>query len=99
MPPKSLGNLLNPNDHGELGDIVRHAREMGQLLGALQRALAPDEAASVLAANIRDGGELVVLAASPAWAARLRFQADILVAAARTAGARVASCTVRVGHG
>ena len=96
MSIKSLENLLNPNDNGGLGDIVRHAREMGELVGALQRALPEEFAQHVLAANVRDDGELVVLTSSPAWAAKLRFEADALMCAARQSSAPVTACKVRV---
>ncbi len=99
MPLKSLENLLNPTDTEGLGDIVRRARDMGDLAATLQRSLPQDEAASIRSANIRDNGELVVFAASPAWAARLRFEADQLMAAARSTGAEVNACTVRVERG
>ena len=42
---------------------------MGALVATLQTALPDDMSQSVRAANIRDDGELVILAASPAWAA------------------------------
>lgn len=99
MSIKSLENLLNPNDNGGLGDIVRHARDMGELVGRLQKALPAEIGAQILAANIRDDGELVVLTSSPAWAAKLRFEADTLLDAARTTGADIESCTVRVSRG
>jgi hypothetical protein len=99
MSIKSLENLLNPNDNGGLGEIVRHARDMGELVNRLQRALPDDIGQQVLAANIRGDGELIVLTSSPAWAAKLRFEADALLAAARATGAEVASCTVRVSRG
>ena len=95
---KRLENLLNPNDDRGLGDIVRHAKDMGQLLQCLQRQLPEESAANVLSANIRDDGELVVLASSPAWAAKIRFEADSLMAAARQSGADVTSCKVRVSR-
>ena len=98
MSIKSLENLLNPNDDRGLGDIVRHAQDMGQLLQCLQRQLPEESAANVLSANIRDDGELVVLASSPAWAAKIRFEADSLMAAARQSGADVTSCKVRVSR-
>ena len=99
MPIKSLESLLKPNDNGGLGDIVRHAREMGELVGQLQRALPEEFAPQILAANIRDDGELVVLTSSPAWAAKLRFEADKLLEAARSADTKVESCSVRVSRG
>ena len=99
MPIKRLENLLNPNDDGGLGDIIRHAQDMGELVQSLQQQLPEETAANIIAANVRDDGELVVLASSPAWAAKLRFEADVLMAAARQSGAEVSSCKVRVSRG
>jgi hypothetical protein len=98
MSVKSLQDLLNLNENGGLGDIIQHARDMGELVALLQASLAKEEAQSVVAANIRDDGELVVLASSPAWAAKLRFEAESLMIAARQTGAEVTSCTVRVNR-
>ncbi|MDH3339178.1 MAG: DUF721 domain-containing protein [Gammaproteobacteria bacterium] len=99
MPIKRLQNLLNPNEDGDLGEIIRHAQDMGELVHMLQRSLPEDAAPSIKAANIRDNGELVILASSPAWAAKLRFETDKLVEAARAGGATVTTCTVRVDRG
>ena len=99
MPIKHLGNLLKPNKDGGLGDIIRHARDMGELVCALQRSLPADEAAAVIAANIRDDGELVILCSSSVWASRLRFETATLLRAARNTGAKADRCTVRVGRG
>jgi hypothetical protein len=96
MPIKSLQNLLNPNKDGGLGDIIRHARDMGELVHKLQQALPDDMTTSIQSANIRDNGELVILASTPAWAAKLRFEANRLMATARETGADVTSCVVRV---
>ena len=71
---------------------------MERLVEALRGALGPEEAAGIVAANIRDNGELVVLAESPAWAARLRFEKDRLIEAARETGAVVSGCKVRVSR-
>lgn len=98
MPLKSIENLLNDRDGGGLGDLVRHAREMGGLARSLQAALGGDAGASIRAANVRDDGTLVVLVCSSAWAARLRFETDKLMAAARDAGVVAASCKIRVSQ-
>lgn len=98
MPPKRLENLLNPSADGSLGEIVQRARDLDQLVDALRRVFPEEEAGGIRAANIRDNGELVVLAESPAWAARLRFETDRLIAAARDAGATVTGCKVRVSR-
>ena len=99
MPTKSLENLLNPNEDGDLGDVVRRAREMGELTERLRQSLPTDMADGIEAASIRDPGELVVLASSPAWAAKLRFETEKLQQAAERAGASVSHCTVRVSRG
>ena len=98
MAAKSLENLLNPSKDGDLADIVRRARRMDELTSALARALPPEEGASILAANVRDDGELVILCRSSAWASRLRFAADTLLTAARAHGAEASSCSVRVAR-
>ena len=99
MPIKPLANLLNPNNDGGLGDLIRHARDMGELVSAIQAVLPDPEAAAVIAANIRDDGELVILCSSSAWASRLRFETEAMLQAAKTTGAEVSRCNVRVGRG
>lgn len=98
MAAKSLENLLNPNNNGDLGSIIRRARELGELASALSRAVEPDEGAAIIAANVREDGELVVVCRSPAWASRLRFAADQLLEAARAQGANATHCTIRVAR-
>ena len=98
MPAKRLENLLNPNDSGDLAGLIRRARDLDRLTRALIDALPEDQAGSILAVNLRENAELVVLAASPAWAARLRFEEELLIDAARATGADVQSCQVRVSR-
>ena len=98
MAAKQLGNLLNPSNNGDLGDIVRRAREMGDLTGVLSGALPADHANAVVAANVRENGELVVIAASSAWASRLRYETDTLLEAARSAGVTASKCRIRVSQ-
>ena len=98
MTAKRLQNLLNPCENGDLGAIVRRARAVGDLTAALVRAVGPEDGISIVAANLRDDGELVVLCASPARAARLRFLDATLLEAARAHGADARRCTVRVAR-
>lgn len=98
MPAKPLGNLLNPIANGDLGDIVRRAREMGELTQTLARSLPADHAAAIVAANVRENGELIVIAASSAWASRLRYETETLLEAARSAGVTAQTCRVRVSQ-
>lgn len=99
MPVKSLEDLLKVSTDGDLGDLLRHARDMGDLVQLLQGALPPEQRSAISAANIRGDGELVVLASSSAWASRLRYETEILMDAARSTGKTVSSCSVRVSRG
>jgi len=96
MAQNDLKKLLNPNNDGELADVIRRAREMGELTHVLCARLPGEYAGAIAAANIRDDGSLVVIATSPAWASRLRYETDTLLAAARDAGRDVSQCRVRV---
>jgi hypothetical protein len=99
MPIEKLKHLLNFSNHGDLGDIVKRARKMGELTDIVARALPETDRASVIAANIRGDGELIVICASPAWASRLRFETDAMLKAAQNAGEKVHTCRVRVSQG
>ena len=98
MPPEQLKNLLKPCCDGDLGSIVERARALGELTDRLARALPGDCAGAIVAASLRESGELVVIAASSAWASRLRFETETLLAAARDTGLSPTSCRVRVAH-
>ena len=98
MPAKQLGSLLNPIADGDLGDIVRRARDLGELTEVLARALPDDHAGAIVAANVRENAELIVIAASSAWASRLRYETETLLEAARSAGVTVQTCRVRVSQ-
>ncbi len=94
-----LQKLLKAGKRGGLEKIVQRAQDMGDLTRRLKQALPPELADELKAANVREDGELVILCHSSAWAARLRFESDALVSAARDAGAKVSRCRVRVGGG
>ena len=81
-----------------MASVIRRARELGELTDALSKALPEEYAGAVVAANLRDDGNLVVIAASSAWASRLRYEADTLLAAARDAGLDPVGCRVRVSQ-
>ena len=78
--------------------MVERAQSMAELAGCLSAALPDELKAGIRAANVRDDGELIVIADSPAWAARLRFEEEKLLAAARDAGEQVETIRVRVSH-
>ena len=93
-----LGKLLRVPDGGALGEVVGRARAMDDLAALLRAALDPETAPNLVAANLRENGELAIVCSSPAWAARLRFESDALLRAARSAGARVERVSVKVAR-
>ena len=96
VPIVQLEKLLKSTTGGALEELVQRAAGMDRLLSRLKEALEPGLALHLLGVNLRPDGELVLVAASPAWAARLRFEADKLMAAVKTSGAEVSSCKVIV---
>ena len=98
MSADKLENLLNPSKAGDLGDIIRRARRMGELTEILSGALPQSDKSAIVAANIRDDGELVVICASSAWASRLRYETETLLKAARNAGITAQTCRIRVSQ-
>ena len=98
MSSKKLKNLLNPSGNGDLADMVERAQAMGELTRRLQSVLSPELASSLVAANISPEKRLIVIAKSPAWAARLRFETDKLLAAAQETDGSINGCSVRVTH-
>jgi len=98
MSENELKNLLNPCSDGELAGIIRRARLLGELTEVLCKALPDDYTGAIVAANLRENGDLVVIAASPAWASRLRYETETLLAAARDAGLEPVACRVRVSQ-
>lgn len=98
MPSEKLENLLNPSADGDLGNLISRARQMGALTDILCKSLPDSDRAAIVAANIRENGELVVICASSAWASRLRYEADTLLQAARSAGIEASSCRITVSQ-
>ncbi len=91
-----LKNLLKTGSGGALEEIVQRAQNMDNLTSAI-RSVLPDEAqASLLGVNLRENGELVLICSSSSWAARLRFESEQLIKAARLTGADVNKCKVKV---
>jgi hypothetical protein len=93
-----LEKLLQAPGGSPLGKVIRRASEMDDLAARLRAALDPETAPHLIAANLREDGELAVVCSSAAWAARLRFESDALVAAARSAGLEAHRCSVKVAR-
>jgi hypothetical protein len=96
MPIVQLEKLLKSTTGGALEELVQRAEGMDRLMSRLKKALEPELASHLKGVNLRPEGQLVLVAESPAWAARLRFEADKLMAAAQDGGVKVSSCKVIV---
>ena len=93
-----LEDLLKTGAGGTLEEIIQRAQNMDELTTALRAELPADAGPNLLAANLREDGELVLICASSAWASRLRFESDKLVEVARKAGMDVQRCRVTVSQ-
>ena len=87
-----LNHLLKKDASGNLDKIIQRAQNMEQLTTALRAALPEETSQNLLAANLRDDGELVLVCASSAWASRIRFETENLLTVVRDAGLSVHSC-------
>ena len=77
--PKSLAELIfRPGS--ALHELARQADATVDLTLTLRKGLTLELADSVRSASIHGDGTLVVLASSPVWAARLRFEEAQLLA-------------------
>ena len=93
-----LDKLLKSATGSRLDNVVQSAQIMDDLTTLLRNALDPDLAQGLIAANIRENGELVLIASSSEWASRLRFESEKLMQAASTPERIVSSCKVRVSR-
>jgi hypothetical protein len=98
MSANKLKNLLNPCNNGDLGELINRAQRMGELTEILSRALPESDRGAIVAANVREDGELVVICASSAWASLLRYETEKLLLAAKNAGLTAHSCRIRVSQ-
>lgn len=96
MSITKLENLLKSHENNNLDKIIRRAQHMESLTCALRAGLEPDLAANLIAANVREDRNLVIVCSSPAWASRLRFETERLLDIARKSGAKVTDCSVKV---
>lgn len=97
MPVVRLEKLLNSGTSGRLKEIIQTAKNSQALTACIQQVLDPEAAAAVLSVTLRDG-QLTLLCNSSAWAARLRFESDGILDAARNGGFDASLCRVRVSR-
>lgn len=69
-----------------LDDLAEQARGQVALADLLRESLQPGLREGFAGSDLDPGGTLTVFAAAPEWAARLRFEADRLEAAAGSGG-------------
>jgi hypothetical protein len=93
-----LNKLLNQAASGNLDKIIQRAQDMQQLTTALRAALPEEMRQNLLAANLREDGELVLVCASSAWASRIRFETEHLLAVVRDTGLTAHACRVTVSQ-
>ena len=92
----SLEKLLQSGQNSALDKLVQSAQFTEELTLNLRKELDPEIAENLISANIRDNGELILVASSSAWAAKLRFEADGLLRCARQHAANISRCKVAV---
>lgn len=95
---KRLDTLLNTPATSGLETLIQKAQNMDDLAHKLRNSLNPALAAELMAVNLRQDGELVVICSSPAWAARMRYETAALLQAAQAAGVDASDCRFRVAH-
>ena len=93
--PRGLGELIAANS--PLGALARAASSRLELADCVRKQLPPALAAAIATCNLRPDGTLVVTAVSPEWAARLRFEADGILAGCRKDWPAAARVRFRVG--
>jgi hypothetical protein len=91
-----LEKLLKSATDSPLEQLVRRSETMQRLTMKLKAGLAPGLAPHLTAANLRPDGQLVLVAESSGWAARLRFESESLMQIARDDGEQVHTCRVIV---
>ncbi len=95
MSAKSLESLLKPGSDGDLGGIVRKARDLADLTTGLKKALPDDLASGIIAVNLNEDA-LVLVCSSSAWASRLRFEEQQVKKASEAIGHAIEHVVVRV---
>lgn len=93
-----LENLLKKGAGDGLDKIIQRAQKLDELTTALRAELPEEAALNLVAANLREDGELVLICTSSAWASRLRFESEQLVQTARRLGFMVDRARVTVSQ-
>lgn len=92
--PRALADILASGP--ALGALKAAADLRVSLADAVRESLEGELRAQVLACNLREDGTLTVTAASAAWATRLRFEAERMLAGCRPLFPQASRVRVRV---
>ena len=93
--PRALGELIKADTR--LGALARAASSRLDLADCARKQLPEELAEAIVSCNLRPDGTLVVTAASPEWAARLRFEAEAILSGCRGDWPAAARVRFRVG--
>ncbi len=93
--PKSLSELVSTKD-SQLGRLAAAARLRSDLSEHLRSGMGEPLGSAIMHCNVHDDGTLVVVAANPEWAARLRFESRQLLALCAAHGTTAVAVKVRV---
>ena len=96
--PKSLSEIIG-SQNSPLGNLASEARLRESLSDHLRKHLPADLSSGLLHCNLRDAGILVVIASSPEWASRLRFEKELFIRLCADHGTQVTDVKIRVGSG
>ncbi|MFK8054172.1 MAG: DciA family protein [Woeseiaceae bacterium] len=95
MTAKDLRSLLTRKD-SSLTNLVSRAAAMQSIHAHATGVLPESLKTHVFDAVINDNNQLVILATSPAWAARLRFHSGDMLGAVRREGIPATQCLIKV---
>ncbi|MCB1760468.1 MAG: DUF721 domain-containing protein [Gammaproteobacteria bacterium] len=91
--PRPIQNVLKHS--GKVAELLTRAAEQEALLQRV-RAVSDKQSAQAILAALTSGSRLILYAASPAWASRLRFQSRTLLARLAQRKEAFTKVTVRV---
>lgn len=92
---KSLAELIGSSDTG-FANLAGAARLRANLSDYLRNNIDKSLTGGFVHCNIRDGNTLIIIASSPEWASRLRFEAQQFIDLCRKQEVLVETVKVRV---
>ena len=95
--PKSLADIISVGQ-SQFGKLADTARLHADLSDYLRNNLDQSVAQGFVHCNINDEGTLVISAAGPEWAARLRFESKSIIELCSDRGLQVSTVKFRVSN-